>query len=229
MRQLADMLAASSIVIAVEVRRRELPATLAMVVLTGGVAAAIMGGSGTVAWAAIMSLLLIADLKFYQNLESAGAALGGKLTILSAWALLGSSFMAALPVALWGHGGAAGAAAAMALWVCGAARCLGPGAGGHTLIALAGAAPPALALLITPLASAAASPRADWEVAIIAVIGGGALLTYITHARLQLAAAEQALRHAARAALAQTQTQTFPAANVATPNFCAPPPQRKTG
>ncbi len=44
---------------AAESRRRELPASVALVILIGGVAAAIMDGPAPVAWAAIVSLLLI--------------------------------------------------------------------------------------------------------------------------------------------------------------------------
>jgi hypothetical protein len=212
---------ASPLALAAELRRRELPATIALVVLAGGVAAAVVGGTGTVAWAAIASLLLIADLKIYQMLEASSAKLERVTAKLAAWAFLGSAVLAALPVMLWMQHGAASAAAAMVFWVAGAARCLGPGASAHTHIALAGAAPPALALLLTPLASA----DGDWQAALIAVLGGGALLAYLVHARLKLADAERALR----APRAEANAPIILTPNIAKPHFGAPPLQRKTG
>ncbi len=53
---------------AAEMRRRELPASLALTILVGGLAAAIMGGSTPVGWAAILALLLIFDRELYRRL-----------------------------------------------------------------------------------------------------------------------------------------------------------------
>jgi hypothetical protein len=62
---------------AAETRRREMPASVALIILTGGIAAAIMGGSGPVAWAAIMSLLLILDTELYRRLDRADTRIEG--------------------------------------------------------------------------------------------------------------------------------------------------------
>jgi hypothetical protein len=56
---------------AADTRRREMPASVALVILTGGLAAAIMGGPGPVGWAAIVSLLLILDMELYRRLDAA--------------------------------------------------------------------------------------------------------------------------------------------------------------
>ncbi len=189
----------SGLAAAAETRRRELPASIALVILTGGVAAAIMGGVGAVAWAATVSVLLVFDAELYRRLDAADAKPGGRLAAgLAGWAFLSSLFYATLPIALWNHGAAAGAAAAMVLWVAGVVRHFSPGASGGLAIALAGAAPPALALLVAPLAMAAASARPDWDLAVIAAIGGGALMAYVTHARVSAEHAERALRETAR-------------------------------
>ena len=128
-----------------------------VVLLTGGVAAAITGEGFAVFWAGVMALLLIADAEIYRRLDARDAPLAEReVAALSAWAFLHSAFYSSLPVALWTDGEPAGAAAAMALWVAGVVRQFG--ATGRILpVALAGAAPPALSLLIAPLAIAAAA------------------------------------------------------------------------
>jgi PAS domain S-box-containing protein len=189
----------SGLAAAAETRRRELPASIALVILTGGVAAAIMGGVGAVGWAAIVSLLLVFDAELYRRLDAADAKLRGRVRAgLAGWAFLNSAFYATLPIALWNHGAAAGAAAAMVLWVAGVVRHFSPGASGGLVIAVAGAAPPALALLVAPLVMAAASARPDWDLAVIAAIGGGALMAYVTQARVSAEHAERALRETAQ-------------------------------
>jgi signal transduction histidine kinase/ActR/RegA family two-component response regulator len=182
---------------AAEMRRRELPASVAITILTGGLTAAIMGGSSPVLWAGTMSLLLIVDAEVYRRLDVAEAKLsdGRTTALLAGWAFLMSAFYATLPAALWLHGAAAGAAAAMVLWVAAVVRYFNGGAG-RMEIALAGAAPSALALLAAPLAMALFSHRADWDVAIVAAVGGGALMVYVAQARFSAADAERAL-HAA--------------------------------
>ncbi|MBC7767196.1 MAG: response regulator [Phycisphaerales bacterium] len=189
---------------AAETRRREMPASIALVILTGGLAAAITDGSGAVGWAAIMSLLLIFDTELYRRLDAADARLNHRtLAGLSAWAFASSAFYAVLPVSLWLHGEAAGAAAAMVLWVAGVVRHLSPGASGAWPVALAGAAPPALSILIAPLALASMSAQADWDLALIAAVGGGALMIYVTQARVSAGEAERALREGVRTDSAQ--------------------------
>jgi signal transduction histidine kinase/CheY-like chemotaxis protein len=184
---------------AAETRRREMPASIALVVLTGGIVAAIMGGGGPVGWAAIMSLLLIIDTELYRRLDTAEVKIRGKvLAGLAGWSFASSAFYALLPIALWLNGSAAGAAAAMVLWVAGVVRHFSPGASGALPIALAGAAPPALSLLVSPLLIAAMANRPDWDLAFIAAIGGGALMAYVTAARISAGEAERALRQAAR-------------------------------
>jgi PAS domain S-box-containing protein len=186
---------------AAETRRREMPASIALVILTGGLAAAIMGGSAPVGWAAVMALLLIFDTELYRRLDAAEAKLEGRVMAgLAAWSFLSSTFYAVLPIALWLDGQAAGAAAAMVLWVAGVVRHFSRGASGALPIALAGAAPPALALLCSPLMLAAMTTQPDWDLAVIAAVGGGALMAYVTQARLSAEDAERALREAAHSA-----------------------------
>ncbi len=182
---------------AAETRRREMPASIALTILTGGIAAAIMGGPWPVGWAAVMALLLIFDTELYRRLDAAETKIQGRvLAGLSAWAGLSSMFYALLPITLWLHGEAAGAAAAMLLWVAGVVRHFSPGTSGALPIAIAGAAPPALALLASPLMMAAMTTRPDWDLAFIAAVGGGALMAYVTQARVSAADAERALREA---------------------------------
>jgi hypothetical protein len=184
---------------AADTRRREMPASIALIILTGGIAAAIMGGPGPVGWAAIMSLLLIIDTELYRRLDAADVRIRGRvLAGLSAWAFLSSTFYALLPISLWLHGEAAGAAAAMVLWVAGVVRHFSKGVSGALPIAIAGAAPPALSLLASPLMIAAMANRPDWDLAFIAAVGGGALMAYVTTARMSASDAERALKAAAR-------------------------------
>jgi PAS domain S-box-containing protein len=185
----------SALTSATETRRREMPAAVALIILTGGIAAAIMEGPGAVAWSAVMALLLILDTELYRRLDVAETPIRGKVQAgLAAWAFASSAFYAALPAALWLDGQAAGAAAAMVLWVAGVVRHVSPGQSGGWPIALAGAAPPAISILFAPLALAAMSARPDWDLAFIAAVGGGALMAYVTQARMSAAHAERALR-----------------------------------
>jgi PAS domain S-box-containing protein len=191
---------------AAETRRREMPASVALVILTGGIAAAIMGGAGPVGWAAVMSLLLILDTELYRRLDNADVKIEGRaLAGLSAWSFMNSAFYATLPIALWLNGEAAGAAAAMLLWITGVVRHFSPGVSGAWPIAFAGAAPPALSLLVSPFLIAAMASRPDWDIAVIAAIGGGALMAYVTFARASATEAERALR-TATLALSPQQT-----------------------
>ncbi len=179
---------------AAETRRRELPASIALVVLIGGVAAAIAGGSAPVAWAAVVALALIADSEIYRRLDAGEAKLEGRIEAgLAAWALAGSSIFALLPLGLWLGGTPAGAAAAMVLWVVAIVRQFSPGFSGSAMVAVAGAAPPALMLLAAPLLSA------DWDVAAIAMLGGGALMAYVIHARAAADAQQRTLTDTAGA------------------------------
>ncbi|MGE0664474.1 MAG: ATP-binding protein [Hyphomonadaceae bacterium] len=180
---------------AAETRRREMPASIALTILTGGIAAAIMGGPWPVGWSAIMALLLIFDTELYRRLDAAETRIEGRtMAGLALWAAFSSGFYAILPITLWLDGAAAGATAAMLLWVAGVVRHFSPGVSGGLTIALAGAAPPALSLLASPLLLAATTARPDWDLAVIAAIGGGALMAYVTQARVSAADAEQALR-----------------------------------
>jgi PAS domain S-box-containing protein len=184
---------------AAETRRREMPASVALIILTGGIAAAIMGGPGPVAWAAITSLLLILDTELYRRLDRAEARIEGwVLAGIAAWSFASSAFYAVLPIALWLNGQAAGAAAAMVLWVAGVVRHFSKGQSGALAIAVAGAAPPAISLMAAPLMMAGMTQRPDWDLAVIAAIGGLALMVYVTAARLSAVEAEQALRKAQR-------------------------------
>jgi PAS domain S-box-containing protein len=180
---------------AADIRRREMPASVALVILTGGVAAAIMHGAGPVAWSAVMSLLLIFDTELYRRLERGEAPVRGRLLAgLCAWSFTSSAFYASLPAALWLSGNAAGAAAAIVLWVAGVVRHFSRGVSGAWPIALAGAAPPALAVLAAPFLIAFMTAQPDWDLAVIAAIGGGALMAYVTAARASAENAETLLR-----------------------------------
>lgn len=184
---------------AAETRRREMPASIALTILTGGIAAAIMGGPWPVGWSAVMALLWILDTELYRRLDVAERKIeGGTLAGLCVWAAFCSGFYALLPITLWLHGEAAGAAAAMLLWVVGVVRHFSPGVSGALPIAAAGAAPPALSLLASPLLMAWMSSQPDWDLAVIAAVGGGALMAYVTQARMSAGAAESALREAKR-------------------------------
>ncbi|MES1198934.1 MAG: ATP-binding protein [Pseudomonadota bacterium] len=193
---------------AADARRRELPAAIALVILTGGLAAAIMGGVAPVGWAAAMALLLIADTEIYARLEASGRPMGARMeAALAAWAFFCSSAYAILPAALWLNGQASGAAAAMILWVAGVVRHLGRGAG-SLAIAGAGAAPPALSLMLAPFAIAASAARPDWDLGVIAAVGGVALMVYVAQARISATEAEYALRRtAAQESLRHTLAQ----------------------
>ncbi|MEZ5995155.1 MAG: ATP-binding protein [Hyphomonadaceae bacterium] len=181
---------------AAETRRRELPATIALAILIGGVAAAIVGEPWPVAWSAAMAGLLMADAEIYRRLDVAGTPLQGRtLAALAAWGFAAAAFYAALPMSLWLHGGAAGAAAAMLLWIVGVVRCLGPGASGAVGVAVAAAAPPGFSLLMSPFLMAMTA-RPDWDMAFIVAVGGGALMAYVALARVGAIEAEQKLRAA---------------------------------
>jgi PAS domain S-box-containing protein len=182
---------------AADTRRREMPASIALVILTGGIAAAIMGGAQPVGWAAIMSLLLVFDTELYRRLDRAETRIEGPIMgALAAWSFASSAFYAVLPISLWLHGAAAGAAAAMVLWVAGVVRHFSKGQSGAWPIAVAGAAPPAISLLFAPLLMVGMTRQPDWDLAIIAAIGGFALMAYVTSARLNAVEAEEALRRA---------------------------------
>ncbi|MBS0385443.1 MAG: PAS domain-containing protein [Proteobacteria bacterium] len=184
-----------SLAAAADTRRRELPASIAIVILTGGIAAAIMHGPGAVGWAAIMSLLLIFDAELYRRFDAAAVALTPPVeAALAGWSFASSAFYASLPIALWLNGQAAGAAAAIVLWVAGVVRHFSPGASGALPIAIAGAAPPALPIVVAPFLIAAMTTQPDWDLAVIAAIGGCALMVYVTQARVSAAEAERALR-----------------------------------
>ncbi|HVZ99099.1 MAG TPA: ATP-binding protein [Caulobacterales bacterium] len=187
----------SALASAADTRRRELPAAIALIILTGGLAAAIMGGVDPVGWAAAMALLLIADTEIYRRLERSDAPVRPRMeAALAAWAFFCSAAYAVLPAALWLNGQAAGAAAAMILWVAGVVRHLGRGTA-SLAIAAAGAAPPALSLMLAPFAIAASAARPDWDLGVIAAVGGVALMVYVAQARISATEAERALLRAA--------------------------------
>jgi hypothetical protein len=190
-----------------DLRRRGLPATAAFVILTGGLAAAIMGQAGAIGWAVAVTALLVGETELYRRLELRSTAPGAAAQRwTAAAAFLGSCVYAALPTALWWDGTAAGCAAALGLWVAGAVRHVG---GGWTAsIAAAGAAPPILSLALSPLLKAASTAQPDWDAAVIAVLSGTALILFVARARLaardeRLGVAPRSSQEDARAALAQ--------------------------
>lgn len=170
--------------VAAEARRRELPAALALIVLSGGIATASLGDALPIGWTGLLVLLLIADAGIYRRLNlREGKIDTAILTRLGGWAAALASAFALLPAMLMLGGRQAGAAAALILLVAGVARFCGPGASGAPRVALAGTAPLALTLLATPV-FLAISGRPDWDAALISVIGGFALMAYVVHARL---------------------------------------------
>ncbi|MGE0595734.1 MAG: ATP-binding protein [Hyphomonadaceae bacterium] len=178
---------------AADARRRELPASVAVAVLTGGLAAAILGGAGPVVWAAAMALILIADAELYRRLDVSEVEPGPRLVAaLAGWSLASSSFYATLPFALWLSGEAAGAAAAMVLWIAGVVRHIN--GVNRWEIAAAGAAPSALSVLVAPVLMAMTTLRPDWDLAVIAAVGGASLMVYVAYARFRAAEAEDQMR-----------------------------------
>src|SRR5262249_10152690 len=119
---------------------------------------------------------------------------------LAAWSFACSVFFGVLPLALWMHGPAAGAAAAVMLFVAGGGGPFRPPAPPAPPIAPAGAPPPAPSPLSPPALPPARSHRPDWALASIATLGGGALMAYVIQARVSAAEAEWAMREAAIAA-----------------------------
>ncbi len=178
---------------AAEVRRRELPASIATIILAGGLAAAVLGSSTAVAWAGLVAILLVADMHIYRRLDANEARIEGRaLAGLAGWSILSGAIYAALPLALWLDGEAAGAVAAMTLWIAGALRQFGPGASGAIWVAIAGAAPNALCIVIAPALTASLSAGPDWDAAVIATLAGIALVSYACQSRwrAEIAAAE---------------------------------------
>ncbi len=171
-----------ALALAADSRRRELPITIALAILVGGVGAAILQQNLAVAWAALMTAILVADAEIYRRAEI--LELPRTITKhLALWAAAIASAYAALPIALALDGGGAGLAAAMVLLIAGAVRFCGPGLSGDRRTAIAGAAPLGCALMIIPVLLAATG-RPDWDTAFISAIGGGALMAYVLHARL---------------------------------------------
>jgi signal transduction histidine kinase/ActR/RegA family two-component response regulator len=168
---------------AAEARRRELPVSIALTILVGGVGAAILDSPYAIAWAALITALLIGDAAIYRQLDQAEAPSPRVAARLALWAGSVSCAYALLPLALALANPGAGLAAAAVLLVAGVVRYCGPGLSGGVRVAIAGAAPLALALLAVPLLLASAG-RPDWDAALIAVIGGGALMAYTLQARL---------------------------------------------
>ncbi len=181
------MLDARSLAAAAETRRRELPVSVALIILTGGIGAAVLENGAAVGWAALVSALLFADAELYRRLEQrelAPQSSKAAFALLCAWTAGASCVFASLPVALVMDGAGAALTAAMVLLIAGVVRLCGPGASGGAGVALAGAAPLAAALLAFPLLLWLGA-RPDWDAAFIAVLGGGALMAFSTHARLR--------------------------------------------
>ncbi len=189
---------------AAETRRRELPIAIALTLLTGGLAAIIIGSLWPVSWAALMAGVLMADVEIYRRADLHAHAPRGWLTpALAIWGFISSAVYAVLPGALWLDGEAGAAAAAMILWVAAVFRQV-MAAPGPVAVTLAGVAPPILSMLGAPLAAAVISAKADWDLAAIAMVGGGAMLAYVASTRHAATQAEMALR----AATADLQRQS---------------------
>jgi hypothetical protein len=162
---------------AAEVRRRDLPVSIALLLFVGGIGAAVLETSLAVAWAGALACLLIADLQLHRRMEARGSALSSWL--LPAWHAAMASVFAALPLALWIDGAPAAMAAAFALWLVGILRPFVSGYSLSPVLALASAAPSAIGLLIAPTAVALASGRPDWDAAVIASIAGAGLIAFV--------------------------------------------------
>jgi hypothetical protein len=162
---------------AAEVRRRDLPVSIALLLFVGGIGAAVLETSLAVAWAGALGCLLIADLYLHRHMETRGSA-PSSLPLL-AWHAAIASVFAVLPLALWIDGAPAAMAAAFALWLVGILR---PFVSGYSLtpvLALVCAAPSAMGLLIAPTVVALASGRPDWDAAVIASIAGAGLVVFV--------------------------------------------------
>ncbi len=183
--------------LAAEARRRDLPVSIALMLLVGGMAAAVLGSALAVAWACVVMALLIADMAIYRRLDDRAASARISAALIG-WNVFIACVFVALPMALWMDGAPAASAAALALWLVGVIRPFGAGLSGGWIFAAAGAAPAALCILIAPSLIALTSAQADWDAATIATLGGGALAVLIVRA-LWTAQAEQtaALQHRA--------------------------------
>lgn len=181
------MLDARSLAVAAETRRRELPVSAALVILTGGIGAAVLDNGAAVGWAALVILLLFADAKIYRWLEQrefAPESTKAPFALLCVWSAAASCVFASLPAVLVVDGAGAALTAAMVLLIAGVVRLCGPGLSGGAGVALAGAAPLAACLLAFPLLLWLGA-RPDWDASFIAVLGGGALMAFTAHARLR--------------------------------------------
>lgn len=181
------MLDARSLFAAAETRRRELPVSVALIILTGGIGAAVLENGAAIGWAALVSLLLVADAEIYRRIEqSEPAPESTKATFwrLCAWSAFASGIFASLPAFLVIDGAGAAVTAAMVLLIAGVVRLCGPGLSGGAGIALAGATPLAATLLAFPVLLWLGA-RPDWDAAFIAVLGGGAVMAFAAHSRLR--------------------------------------------
>lgn len=188
---------------AADERRRQLPSSVALVLLIGGFGAALLSSAFAVAWALTMVVLLGVDKELYARLAAGEHRQLMPDFVLFGWGALINAGFAALPIALWLEGGAAGAAGALVLWLAAALRPFGVGFSGSLWIAAANAAPNVLALLATPAVAALAGASRAWDSAVIVAIGGGALLYFVISSRIkanmdrqEAARAEQRAHHA---------------------------------
>jgi hypothetical protein len=162
---------------AMEVRRRDLPVSIALLLFVGGVGAAVLNSGLAVAWAGAVSLLLIADLHLHRRIDAAGAP--PRPAFMIGWTVSVAAVFAALPLALWIDGAPAAMAAALALWIVGLLRPFVSGFSPNATLALASAAPSAVGLLLAPTVVALAGGRADWDAAVIVSIAGAGVVAYV--------------------------------------------------
>ncbi len=203
------MFDARSLAAAAEARRRELPVSVALIILTGGIGAAVLDNGAAVGWAALVSVLLFVDAEIYRRLEQRELATGSAkaaIAALCAWSAAASCIFASLPAFLVIDGAGAAVTAAMVLLIAGVVRLCGPGLSGGAGVALAGAAPLGACLLVFPILLWSGG-RPDWDAALIAVLGGGAVMAFAAHSRLRYETearqqlAELAAEMAAKAAI----------------------------
>jgi len=149
--------------------------------IVGGAASGILGEGFAILWALLVAFALIAecaavDWAERHELNESDPAFWG----LAGSAFLASAVMITLPIALWGRGPEA-SAAALAIFVLATTRHV---RAEPSRLALAGLAPAALALVTVPLLHALRSPAADWNASVVAVASGAALAVYMGYARL---------------------------------------------
>lgn len=200
-----------------ECRRRSLPAACAMILLAGGMAAALLNNAMPVYWAGFAGLLTIADLKLFRRLDEAAPTLTRlHLWLLGGWTFAHAAFLAVLPGALWLDATPAAMVAASVLWIAGAVRQMETAL--DFKFATLGAAPFVISLIAAPLM------KGDLALAAIMGAGGCSLICYAGRVRISSlrAAFQSSVSIFASGVRGQPKAEEICLA----PNSGAPPPER---